>query len=216
MSLKSILKSVLPRGGAPRRILRGPAKGVRANIDFDRDTAFYLGLHESVLHRHYRAILKPGMKVFDVGMYRGWDALTFATLTGGPVVSFDGNPDSLRATETFIAPAGLSGITLENAYVSDGTNGRSLDDFAAAHFMPDFVKMDIEGAEADALRGARAILSEGRPHMVIETHGADVEADCLATLGGHGYSCLTVDRPWWAFNEGREIAHNRWLVCSPD
>lgn len=44
-----------------------------------------------------------------------------------------------------------------------------------AYFPPgsrvEFVKMDIEGAEAQALRGMRRLLSECRPVVLVEFHG---------------------------------------------
>jgi hypothetical protein len=38
---------------------------------------------------------------------------------------------------------------------------------------PDVIKMDIEGAEAEALTGAKATLSAHRPLMVIELHNTN-------------------------------------------
>ena len=39
----------------------------------------------------------------------------------------------------------------------------------AAHGMPSWIKMDIEGAEIDVIAGSRDVLREGLPHMVIDT-----------------------------------------------
>lgn len=38
---------------------------------------------------------------------------------------------------------------------------------------PDFLKMDVEGMEGEALRGARRTLRRWRPDLLIEVHGAD-------------------------------------------
>jgi FkbM family methyltransferase len=45
----------------------------------------------------------------------------------------------------------------------------SLDDFCAGS-APDFVKMDIEGAEYDALQGAQQLLEQRRTTWLIELH----------------------------------------------
>lgn len=50
----------------------------------------------------------------------------------------------------------------------------------------DFMKIDVQGAEANVLEGARAALSEGRIHVLyIEWAG---ERDVLAKLQAHGYT----------------------------
>ena len=38
--------------------------------------------------------------------------------------------------------------------------------------LPDFIKMDVEGAEGRAFSGARRVLAEHRPMLRIEIHGA--------------------------------------------
>jgi FkbM family methyltransferase len=49
---------------------------------------------------------------------------------------------------------------------------RSLDSIRANEGIapPEFIKMDVEGAEADVLAGAAGLLAEARPVMVIELH----------------------------------------------
>lgn len=49
----------------------------------------------------------------------------------------------------------------------------SLDDFVyeEGNPPPDFIKLDVEGAEGHALRGARRLLSERRPGLLLEIHG---------------------------------------------
>jgi hypothetical protein len=213
--LGQVRTALTPKGAHPRRLRFGLARGAVANVDLRFDAAFFFGLHERPLHQHYRRLVKRGTRVFDVGMYRGWDALTFAWMTGAEVVSFDGNPKMLEQAGSLIAPSGLERITLVNSYVSDGTSGLSLDTACATYFRPEFVKMDIEGAEAAALSGAGRLLSEVRPAMVIETHGLDVENACLDILRGHGYGITIVDQPPGLLKERRPIEHNRWLVCEP-
>ena len=50
----------------------------------------------------------------------------------------------------------------------------SLDDFLFGQSPPvDFIKMDVEGAEGDILRGARRILETSHPRMMVELHGME-------------------------------------------
>jgi len=55
--------------------------------------------------------------------------------------------------------------------------------------LPDVMKIDIEGAEAMALRGARKLLCERKPHLVIELHGAAAAIDVLQVLWDCNYHC---------------------------
>lgn len=68
---------------------------------------------------------------------------------------------------------------------------RSLDSLAAEGELPlpDLVKIDVEGAEALLLRGARRLLGEHRPKLVIELHGAAVAREVLTILEDLGYAC---------------------------
>jgi FkbM family methyltransferase len=58
---------------------------------------------------------------------------------------------------------------------------------------PDFVKIDIEGAEVAALRGACELLSKHRPKLICELHGTNVAVSDL--LEAHGYSLQTIETP---------------------
>lgn len=88
----------------------------------------------------------------------------------------------------------------------------TLDAVAAQTFTPDFIKMDIEWAELDALQGAQRILSTRKPGLIVETHSKELEAGCIDLLRGHGYEPKIVDQRRW-FPDARTIPHNRWLVC---
>lgn len=63
----------------------------------------------------------------------------------------------------------------------------ALDDIAyAGDFRPSFIKMDIEGAEFDALQGMKRLLAEVRPVLVLEQSPDDMR--CHALLQGFGRS----------------------------
>jgi hypothetical protein len=81
--------------------------------------------------------------------------------------------------------------------------------------VPDLVKMDVEGNEVAALRGAQRLLAERRPHMIIETHSEDLDAGCRWLLEDNGYAVETVEpRPWMP--EVRTLEFNRWCVARGD
>jgi FkbM family methyltransferase len=65
---------------------------------------------------------------------------------------------------------------------------RSLDSLVANDGLPlpQFIKMDVEGAEASVLRGGRELLAKARPVMVIELH--HTYAGVVAALEGLNYT----------------------------
>lgn len=67
-------------------------------------------------------------------------------------------------------------------------------DLAIGRFgVPSMVKMDIEGAEVLALKGAAELLRKARPRWLIELHGAACAEGVKAILRGAGYSFFWID-----------------------
>jgi FkbM family methyltransferase len=52
---------------------------------------------------------------------------------------------------------------------------------------PDVIKIDVEGAELRVLEGARNILAEVRPALLLSVHSDQLREDCLRFLEGFGY-----------------------------
>ena len=66
----------------------------------------------------------------------------------------------------------------------------SLDDFCRQEAVrPDFIKIDVEGFELEALRGASSLLREARPMLMVEIQAAHEEVLRLARW--HGYLMFT-------------------------
>jgi hypothetical protein len=205
---------LLPSGPKYRKLLFGPAAGCVMQVDFRSHTRVYLGLYEKELAKYFRSMVRPGFNSFDVGGQGGYDALMLAKLSGGGrVVSIECEKDAADVMRETFARNPYPIETIE-AFVgkSDGDGQVTLDAIAAKTFTPDFIKIDIEGAEFDALLGAQTILKTRKPAMIVETHAADIEAQCIELLRGHGYAPKVVDQRRW-LRDTRLIAHNRWLVC---
>ena len=67
---------------------------------------------------------------------------------------------------------------------------RRLDSLVAEGLpLPDVIKIDVEGAEALLLRGARRLLADRGPRLLVELHGAGVAREVLPMLWDLGYCC---------------------------
>jgi FkbM family methyltransferase len=70
--------------------------------------------------------------------------------------------------------------------------GESLDTLIATFNLrqPDFIKLDVEGAEAGAVAGMMNTLEKHRPGFMIELHGRSAASETLRCLGELGYQYL--------------------------
>ena len=58
---------------------------------------------------------------------------------------------------------------------------------------PTFIKIDIEGAEGAALRGASEVLAKHRPTLLIELHTPDQDLQVGRELSAHGYTATRIE-----------------------
>lgn len=173
------------------------------------------GTYEPEQTRLFGEQLRPGATLLDVGAHVGYYTLLAARLvgSGGRVYAFEPNPRNCEFLRRHVAANGCANVRVEEAAVAD-TNGVArfdfgtgsgtghlaesgavevrtlrLDDFCHDHDVkPDAIKIDVEGAELDVLRGAeQAIVAHG-PTIFLSTHGAEVHARCLAWLRERGYA----------------------------
>ena len=208
-----------PDGG--RRLPAGPAAGLRLEVDPASPLSLYLGLFELELAPHVRALCRPGCRSFDVGAYNGYYGLMFARRSGAPALCFESDEEACRRIErNRAANPGLAALVgVRHSYaafeVNEAENCTTLDVAAASEggFEPDLVKIDVEGAEASVLRGARGILAGRRPGVIVEVHSPELEHECGELLVEHGYAPRVVGQRKRLRQHGRSRAHNRWLVA---
>lgn len=150
-----------------------------------------------------RQNLRPGHVVADVGANNGFTGVLFARAVGatGRVVGFEPSPANLEAARENIRLNGIGNFELVAAAVGAVPATVSFDPgfgngaVAAggpievpqvtldAHFgtsRVDLIKLDIEGYEFEALRGARHLLGR-HPALAIEIHVA-LYTDCERQL----------------------------------
>jgi hypothetical protein len=211
---------VLPRAPKARRLPLGLGRGLVMEVDFDRDSRMWLGLYELELAKIVRELCAPGTSSFDLGAEGGFYALVLARRGGGRVLAVEADADTCeRLRRNVAANPGLAGaIEVRHARVAretDASTGQiSSDDLAYAPggFVPDLVKIDVEGKEVAAIRGASRLLRERKPHVIVETHSRDLDDASRELLGDHGYEVAVVEQRRW-LPEVRTAPLNRWLVA---
>jgi hypothetical protein len=199
-----------------RRVPLGLGRGLRLEADPRSTLHTYLGTAEIEIARHLREFAQPGVRAFDVGSNNGWYAMVLARLTGETAVAIDFDPACLLRIERNLARNDAD-VRLVRAYVTstvDPAQGADTLDRLAYEdlWLPDLLKIDVEGAELGVLDGARRILAERRPHVVLETHSRELERACIELLREYDYAPLVVDQRR-VFKEGRPNPENRWLVA---
>ena len=187
-------------------------------VDFDRDARYWLGLYEIELARHIRALSGSGAACFDMGSSSGYYALVFAQRGADRVLAAEADPETCERLRRNVAanPELAPRVDVREARIAHdaGAGAVSIDELAygSGGFVPDLVKMDVEGNEVAALRGAERLLSERKPHVIVETHSEDLDAGCRWLLEDRGYAVESVEPRRFA-PEVRTLGFNRWCVA---
>ena len=75
-----------------------------------------------------------------------------------------------------------------NRYGDQPVVTMSIDGFVAAYnVVPNFIKIDVEGGEMSVLRGAKNVLLNYKPIIILDVHGEKQRDNCLEYLRKNGY-----------------------------
>jgi FkbM family methyltransferase len=211
VSRRLLTAALRPLGTREVWVVGGPLRGARMRLDLATHKAYWAGRYEPELQRAIAAIDLQGRTAWDVGAHIGFFTLLLAR-RAERVLAVEANPETAarlrRNVELNHAPvdvieaavAGAPGTVRfdarsgeESAESSIATHGSrevravTLDELLAEHGTPAFVKLDVEGAELDALRAAPQLLA-ARPAIACEVHGGDEQRRAIAALlEGAGY-----------------------------
>jgi FkbM family methyltransferase len=200
------------------RILQGPLRG-RKWIVGSFLHGCWLGSYELEFQKLLAREVKPGGVFYDIGANVGFYSLLAALLVGpGHVYAFEPLPGNLIYFHKHMELNDIRNVELTEVAVSDevgtapffleetrgmgnlGPGGSinvqttTLDALLHDQKMapPDYIKMDIEGGEYRALRGAVECFARYRPTLFLATHGSAVHNDCCQLLDEWGYQVQIV------------------------
>jgi FkbM family methyltransferase len=201
-------------------IARGVGEGLRFNAT-GGNAGYTVGVTEPELQQALEQLLKPGDLFLDVGASIGFFTVIAARLVGpdGRVVAIEPSPAAVSALRHNVTLNSFTNVEVHTLALSDtsgtgtfaeggklvwgqvtskdgGAEGNvvltTLDELVLRHDLrPNVVKMDIEGAETDALRGASETLESIRPIVLCETH--NTLPDVGRILSEHDYDVTHLD-----------------------
>lgn len=205
-------------------IMQGPLRGKKWTVG-SSSHGCWLGSYEYEKQRTLRRFLKLGDTVYDIGANVGFYTLFASVLIGelGHVFSFEPLPENLRELKRHLELNLVRNCTVIDAAVSSSDGEAAFDlsvDHCTGHLAttgtlrvrtvtldrlmketglrpPNLMKIDIEGAEYECLRGAADIIQNFRPVIFLATHGREVHLACSGLLAQWGYriTALTAETP---------------------
>ncbi len=202
--------------------------------------AMYCGLYDSREMRFLLAYLRPGDTFLDVGanvapysllatLVDGVSAVAFephpvARTRAAANVSLNGAEARVRLVPGAVSDAGGTALLTAdrgptNTLVDDGYDGEaqevetvSLDSFVRHECLErvSLVKVDVEGHEPEVLRGAKALIADQRPALIVACNDGRALQRFAAE---HGYTAVTytpgtaaLDRmPWPPARRGANV-----------
>ncbi|HKT35410.1 MAG TPA: FkbM family methyltransferase [Nitrospira sp.] len=199
------------------------------NRVFERTYLIYKEVFEASHIRRLKDLVTPGTTIIDVGAFIGFFSLRFAQWVSdsGRVMALEPDPTSLARLRSRVERAGLTSVVdciqaavaqesgerrltlnvdcpVDHKLGEDGipVNTTTIDDLLAAFGWPpvSLIKIDVQGAEASVIAGARRTIATYHPSLLVEVSDATLQAygssaeTLLSTLAGFGYTIHRLDR----------------------
>lgn len=202
-------------------IMQGRLKGKRWIVG-SGNHGYWLGSYEFDKQRLFEKTITQESIVFDLGGHVGFYTLLASELVGsnGKVFVFEPVPQNLFYLKEHLRINHVKNVAVIEAAVTDksgvslfnegstssmghivATNGKlqvravALDDLISTGEIPtpDYVKIDIEGAEAFALSGAKFMMAKSHPTIFLATHGSYIHQECCRLLRSLDYELQPID-----------------------
>lgn len=199
------------------------------NGAFERTYLIYKEVFEASHIRLLKDLVTPGTTILDVGAFIGFFSLRFAGWVSGSgrVMALEPDPKSLARLRHRVERAGLRNVVdciqaavahesgerhlvlnadcpVDHKLGEEGmpVNTTTIDNLLAVFGWPpvSLIKIDVQGAEASVIAGARRTIATYHPSLFVEISNATLQAygssaeTLLSTLAGFGYTIHRLDR----------------------
>lgn len=214
-------------------IIQGRLKGKKWVVGAG-EHGYWLGSYELNKRLAFEREIPPGAVVYDIGANVGYFSLLATVLVGleGRVYAFEPLPRNIEFLHKHIRLNKLNNVEVIEAAVSDHEGEASFDlgaSSAMGHLAesgeitvqmvsldqlllanklqpPDYMKVDVEGAEFDVLNGARGLLEKYHPTLFLDTHQRESHFPTIALLEQLGYEFTILD--------GKPLPETKELIAS--
>lgn len=195
-------------------ILQGKLRGKRWIVG-SSNHGCWLGSYEYEKRLVFEKKVHRDSIVFDIGANVGFYTLLASVLVGsnGRVFAFEPVPRNLSYLRKHLQLNGITNVEILDVAVTDkcsitffdeGQNSSmghiasqgqlevktvSLDGLTKKGEipLPDYIKIDVEGAEMLVLSGAKSVLANAHPTIFLATHGFEIHKTCREFLESLGY-----------------------------
>lgn len=222
--MKKLIKKLL-FGNSPQyfTIRFGIGKGIKMKIDPSHKSQRIIGLDEFEIHTPFKLFARNSSAFVDIGSSDGYYGLIYKKYNpSGSIVSCEAQShfeaeqrknyeiNKLDLKDNFYFHSSFIGSVNSNKTIS-------IDSLVKKYSLKDiFLKIDIDGGELEALKGAAETLKNNSCMLIVETHSQQLEKDCIALLENIGYQCKIIPNAALRklIPERRIIEHNRWLTAT--
>ena len=215
-------------------ILQGQLRGKKWIVGAG-EHGYWLGSYELNKRQAFERLVEPRSVVYDIGANVGYFSLLASVLVGseGQVVAFEPLPRNIRYLRQHVQINHLENVKIIEAAVA-GHDGEAAFNLGPSSAMgrlakdgdlkvqmvaldtlladgqldsPDVIKLDVEGAEYEALRGGWKLLEAHRPLLFLDTHDRTAHHFTMALLDELGYRFEILD--------GKSLQETRELIAYP-
>lgn len=220
-------------GNAVLPIVQGALRGKKWVIG-SSNYGCWLGSFEYDKHKLFAETINEGSVVYDIGAHVGFYTLLASSKVGqkGKVFAFEplhrnviylkehlrlNRIDNVEVFEVAVAEQGGSGFFEERVSNAEGQlspDGNLRVRMVALDALvlndgippPDYIKIDVEGAELLVLLGARETMLKYHPAIFLATHGTEIHRQCCDFLVSTGYHLKPIGRGKDIYNTDEILA----------